>query len=278
MSLPWSDEEVELIVADYFAMLTDELRGIPINKSLHRKKLMPLLQNRTESAVEFKHQNISSALIELGLPYIKGYKAMPNYQHIIFEKVIAYLNNHQSLETLFSLYADLPVDLQTTQLNLSTLLIDAPEPTGYTKKNSLIKNRPFKIDYLERERDNQNLGELGEALVLKYEKWRLINSGKASYADTIEWTSKKLGDGLGYDILSKNTNGTDRYIEVKTTKLGIDTPIFFSKGEYEFSKRNTNYYFLYRLFNFADKPQLFIKQGSFDMLNRIEPIQFKGYP
>lgn len=278
MSTPWSDEEVKLIVADYFAMLADELRGIPINKSLHRKNLIPLLHNRTESAIEFKHQNISAALIELGLPYIKGYKAMPNYQHIISEKVIAYLNDHQILETLFSLYADSPVNIQVGKLDFRELLTDAPEPAKTIVENGSIIKRPIKVDYLARECNNYILGELGEELAVAYERWRLIDSGKSTLADSVQWASKEYGDGLGYDILSKNTNGTDRYIEVKTTKLGIDTPIFFSKGEYDFSKKNTSQYFVYRLFNFADKPQLFIKQGSFDLLNRIEPIQFKGYP
>ena len=39
----WSHEEVEAIVADYFKMLDNELRGIHYNKTEHRRALSILL-------------------------------------------------------------------------------------------------------------------------------------------------------------------------------------------------------------------------------------------
>ncbi|MCX6277298.1 MAG: hypothetical protein NT004_04275 [Bacteroidetes bacterium] len=63
----WSGIEDELIIADYFQMLHSEISGIDYNKSAHRKNLLRLLINRTESSVEFKHQNISAALINKGI-------------------------------------------------------------------------------------------------------------------------------------------------------------------------------------------------------------------
>ena len=39
---PWTDEENDLIVADYFAMLADDMAGRPYNKAQHRRSLMPL--------------------------------------------------------------------------------------------------------------------------------------------------------------------------------------------------------------------------------------------
>ncbi len=39
----WTEQEVRLIVADYFAMLEAELQGEPYKKSEHRKALIPLL-------------------------------------------------------------------------------------------------------------------------------------------------------------------------------------------------------------------------------------------
>ena len=45
----------------------------------HRRALLPRLSRvRTASAVEFKHQNISAAILGLGPPYIRGYKPMHN--------------------------------------------------------------------------------------------------------------------------------------------------------------------------------------------------------
>jgi len=96
MSIDWSDTEVELIIADYFSMLNDELQNIPIHKTFHRNALLQLLNKRTSGLIEFKHQNISAVLIKLELPFIKGYNPSPNYPQILEEKVIDFLkpNKH----------------------------------------------------------------------------------------------------------------------------------------------------------------------------------------
>ncbi|MBK9014392.1 MAG: hypothetical protein IPM82_10040 [Saprospiraceae bacterium] len=41
--------------------------------------------------MEFKHQNISAILIELGQPYLKGYAPRYNYQTLLKEVVIDWL-------------------------------------------------------------------------------------------------------------------------------------------------------------------------------------------
>ena len=79
----WSREEVEAAVADYFDMLARELRGEPFNKAQHNRMLQRLLNNRSHGAIERKHQNISAILIELGYPYIDGYKPLGNYQELL---------------------------------------------------------------------------------------------------------------------------------------------------------------------------------------------------
>ena len=80
---PWSRDEVDLIVADYFTMLRAELAGEPYSKAEHNRALQPLLDGRSKSSVEFKHQNISAVLVGMGLPYIDGYKPARNYQKAV---------------------------------------------------------------------------------------------------------------------------------------------------------------------------------------------------
>lgn len=58
----WSDHENDLVVADYFAMLADELAGRPYSKAEHRRALLSLLDGRSEGSIVFKHQNISAGL------------------------------------------------------------------------------------------------------------------------------------------------------------------------------------------------------------------------
>jgi vacuolar-type H+-ATPase subunit E/Vma4 len=69
----WTELEVEAIVADYFSMLEKELRGVPYNKSAHRRALKPLLRDRSDGSIEMKDQNITAILIEAGHPYIRSF-------------------------------------------------------------------------------------------------------------------------------------------------------------------------------------------------------------
>jgi hypothetical protein len=279
-SSDWSITEVELIVADYFLMLQKELTGQDYNKTTHRRNLKLLLNNRSDGSIEFKHQNISAVLIKLGLPFIKGYKSRPNYQQILEQHVISHIAIQKSiLEPIFIQFAA-SLNAGFQQINFNVILDTAPFQRE--KKNLILEpeiayeRKPIKINYLEREQSNVSLGQSGEKIIIDYEKWRLIEAGKESWVDKIEWVSQ-FDDGAGFDILSKNPNGTDRYIEVKSTKLTKETPIFFSKNEYEFSLHKKEDYHLYRLFNFSESPKLFIVNGSFDNFCRKEAINFKGY-
>lgn len=113
--------------------------------------------------------------------------------------------------------------------------------------------------------------------MIEYEKWYLIKVGKENLADKIEWISKEVGDGAGFDILSRNLNGTDKYIEVKTTRLGKETPFFFSSNELQFSINKATDYHLYRLFNANSDVKLFTKSGSLNTICKSIPTMYKGY-
>jgi hypothetical protein len=63
--MDWSREEVEAIVVDYLNMLTLELAGQSYNKTEHRKALQVRLNDRSDASIEFKHCNISAAMIDL---------------------------------------------------------------------------------------------------------------------------------------------------------------------------------------------------------------------
>lgn len=274
----WSNIEVELIVADYFSMLEKELSGQEYKKSEHRKKLLPLLSSRSEGSIEFKHQNISAVLINLGQPYLKGYLPRYNYQRILEEIVIGYLKGHHSIEEQFKQFAEKEIIQTSTKKDFKNLVVEAPSGINKLEEPSADYTRnPIKINYLEKEQKNRNLGLLGEEMVLEYEKWQLTISGRENLADKVEWISKEEGDGTGFDILSKNPNGTDKYIEVKTTKLGKETPFFFSRNELQFSKQKLNNFHLYRLFNFEKNAKMFLKNGGLDTICTSVPITFKGY-
>lgn len=94
----WSKLEVEAAVSDYLDMLALELRGKPFNKAEHNRDLARVLNGRTRGSIERKHQNISAVLIELGYPYIDGYKPLRNYQELLKDVVEERLMDANALD------------------------------------------------------------------------------------------------------------------------------------------------------------------------------------
>lgn len=279
MAEDWSDMENELIVADYFSMLQDEIAGKAYNKTEHRKQLAPLLNHRSDGSIEFKHQNISAVLARFDIPWISGYKPRWNYQKkSLEEKVSAYIRINSGIEKAFNAFADTTVigPRALEELSFSNLIEPPPASNLIEEPSESFGSRPVKRNYLKLEQNNKILGDSGEEVAFKYEKWRLIDAGRQSLADSVEWVSQTQGDGLGFDILSKNNNGTDRYIEVKTTKLSKEAPIFFTRNEYLFSKKNFSDFYLYRLFNFDKAPRAFILNGRFEDFCRFEAVSYQG--
>src|SRR5208283_3370312 len=115
----WQDDELDAIVADYFAMLAADLSGQPYVKAQHSAALMAQI-GRTHRSVEFKHQNISAVLDELGMPWIPGYKPKRNYQNAIFAAIDRYLSRHPDA---FEIVATTPASPKS-----STDVFVAPPP------------------------------------------------------------------------------------------------------------------------------------------------------
>src|SRR3984893_8963894 len=91
----WQTDELDALIADYFAMLAADLAWQPYVKSKHSAALMAQI-GRTHRSVEFKHQNISAVLDELGMAWIAGYKPKRNYQNAIFDAIDRYLTKRQT--------------------------------------------------------------------------------------------------------------------------------------------------------------------------------------
>lgn len=277
--MDWTKREVRIIIEDYFNMLLQELKNEKYNKTFHRELILPKLEDRSNSSIEFKHQNISAILSKMGIPFIKGYKPRHNYQQLLEDETQDYFLKHRNaLEPLFESFSNQSIFVAENIRFEFENLLDTFEPEPTLVKEPEPTYKPVRVNFLEKEQNNRNLGEQGEKLVIEYEKWRLINSGKENLAEKIEWISKDVGDGTGFDILSKNNNGTDRYIEVKTTKLTKETPIYFSRNEFLFAKSKGKDFFLYRVFNFTEKPRMFIKQGEYEKFcSSLQTHTYKGY-
>jgi len=256
-------------------MLSKEIRRVPYKKSAHRRALKKKLNGRTDGSIEFKHQNISAVLMGLGMPFINGYKPMSNYQKILVSVVLNYLESNDFWKDDFEYFTAATIEGQP-QVDFDKWLKPVPQLASAAEPITEYKTRITKVNYLEKEQANKILGDKGEELVVQYERWRLIKEDKGALADSVEWISKDQGDGAGFDILSRNSNGTDRYIEVKTTKLGKYTPIYFSRNELKVSMKHESNYHLYRLFEFDKRPRMFNARGRLDDVCEIEPLNYVG--
>ncbi len=84
--MDWSENEIRLIVEDYFSMLQMQLKDIPYNKSEHRRALVSKIGS-SEGSIEFKHRNISAILDLLGFEYLSGYLPAKNYQRLLSQVI-----------------------------------------------------------------------------------------------------------------------------------------------------------------------------------------------
>ena len=277
----WTDDEVRIIVASYFEMLKLELHGHAYSKAEHRQLISPLLPARSKGSIEFKHQNISAVLLGLGLPYIDGYKPRGNYQARLAEEGESYLEtNSNLLETLPSAPVINPQKKPTLIIPNLDLVIESPPDlivSPRTREKPWLTRRGRRIDFAEVDALNRHLGKLGEEFVVEVEKHRLLQLGRDDLAQKVEWVAQTLGDGLGFDVLSfDDTTDAERFLEVKTTGLGKDFPFYVSINEVNCSKDVPDKYHLYRVFDFARDPRLYILHGSLQDLCRLDPIQFRA--
>lgn len=253
-SRPWTDEENDLIVADYFAMLADDIAGRPYNKAEHNRHLQERI-DRTRTSIEFKHQNISAVLKGLGEDWIPGYKPAFNFQMTLVDAVARWLALHPDW------LGRMPGMRSVTGLQEAARLWIGPPPT--------LSNQPppqeleqmlhiaRKFDVAGRDERNRALGRAGEERVLAHERASLQAVGREDLARKVRWVSEEDGDGAGYDIESFAPDGRSRLIEVKTTNGWERTPFLITRNELAVAEERRSEWRLFRLWNFSREPKAF---------------------
>jgi len=277
---PWSADEVDAIVADYFAMLEMQLLRQPVNKSLHRRELQRVLNHRSEGSIERKHQNISAILLEARFPYIIGYKPLSNYQGLLSDAVIERLDEDATIRALALAYVETPVDVVMPS-NVLARMVEPPnllESVRVALAGHAQKRYARKIDFIARETQNRILGAAGEDFVVSFERARLEALGLGSLAASVERVSVSRGDGLGFDVRSFLDRHREKFIEVKTTQLGAATPFYLTSNEVAFSSEYEEQFSLYRVYSFGDDPMLFSLDGALNETCDLRTTQYAALP
>ena len=273
----WSDFENDLVVADYFDMLTKHRAGIPFVKLHHARKLIEQVEavehvTRSVGSIDRKRMNISAVLEGLGQQWLRGFPPFGNYQHSLLDAIDRYM--------------------AATTTSIDPALEDAPEESGIIpplaivgvptilpaqpKAAARLQRLVRKFDPAARDARNRKLGYLGEEAVFHHEREKLQAVGRSDLAKKVLWTSQEIGDGAGYDIFSFSPDGSERLIEVKTTNGPARTPFFLSENEKLFSEERPEAFRLMRLFDFSSSPSGFELRPPLEESLSLKPTVYRA--
>jgi hypothetical protein len=188
----------------------------------------------------------------------------------ISDEIIDFLN--------IKLEPGLKLDKQIQQEKF--IVTDAPQKKVKLKREGVKKDK-FKnlkiFNNPEKDKKLKEIGDSGEEYVLEYEKERLTNLNKPELIKKIKHVAS-INDTAGYDILSYNEDGTERFIEVKTTKGPEGTDFFISPNELKFSKDNKDNFYIYRVYEFIPEKKfgkMYITKGDVEENFNLTPLQYK---
>jgi hypothetical protein len=126
------------------------------------------------------------------------------------------------------------------------------------------KKTAKKIDYILKNTENKRYGDRAEEIIVKHEKKYLEINNKKTLALKVERVSLK-DDSLGYDVLSFDSSGTKKHIEVKGVKgkTSKSFSFFISSNEINVAKNDT-FYHLYIVFECGSTmPKVFCMPNPF---------------
>lgn len=217
--------------------------------------LLPLLNERSEGSIEFKHRNISAVLKGLGEDWIPGYQPAFNFQMTLVDAVARWLALNPAWLGRYS-GTGAPTGLAEAEpiwIGPPPTLSNQPPPQELEQMLHIAR----KFDVAARDERNRSLGRAGEERVLAHERAALKSAGRDDLARKVRWVSEEDGDGAGYDIASFVPDGRPRLIEVKTTNGWERTPFHISRNELAVAEERRAEWSLFRLWNFRREPKAF---------------------
>lgn len=156
-----------------------------------------------------------------------------------------------------------------------SLILETYQPKKALDLDSLIENES-EIDYLENLRKQMEIGDLAEKIVLKSEI-EFLETDFPELAKQVRLVSNN--PKLGFDILSFETDGKQKQIEVKAISENKSRKSFIiSRNEFSKSKIYSNYYVYCVSDIYSEKPKILrlknpVFENNDDFL--IEPLTYR---
>lgn len=270
---PWSDDEIGVTVDVYFRMLTLELAGEPYTKTEFRREVERDVE-RSSGAIEYKFNNVSAVLDELGAVWIPGYKPLRNVQDRLRTVVRERFEADSDLRA-FMLKSVADGDVAVSGLGAEVEPPSADWPAARSARVGVLD-----INFAAIESSNRALGRAGEESVVAAERERLAAAGRDDLAAEVRHVSVVDGDGLGYDVQSfRGLTDQPVLIEVKTTRYGKEVPFYISGDEVEASIDLGPAYQLWRLYRYGKPDTGYYRlPGPLTEHARLRPETYRGLP
>jgi hypothetical protein len=136
-----------------------------------------------------------------------------------------------------------------------------------------------KVDWQRVNKDNKQIGDTGERIVVNYEQNLLREAGLPELVERVEHTAKIQGDGVGYDVLSFYPDGREKYIEVKSTQKMMHSSFFITHNELDFLRKHQEQAFIYCITEAtSNEPKLAIYTAEqFLQFAQLTPAEYKFF-
>lgn len=138
-----------------------------------------------------------------------------------------------------------------------------------------VKSGLSEEDFRKLQERKVEIGQLGEKYVVEYERQNLTKAGRNDLANKVRQISEE-DIGVGYDVLSFNVNGENKFIEVKTT-TGIGTTFEITANELRVAKELGLQYWLYFVRDIGGTSRVTKIQNPAKQIGKLIDIQPTAY-
>lgn len=266
----WTLEEVEYIVATYFAMWQAQAARTYRRRDHLKAADTKLGPRRSRGSIGRKLSNISAILQDLGLPVLQGFPALGNKQTLLTAVVTDWLTDHPDV---FDAPSTAAPPMHDPDFGAET-----PPPSGLALRRVRRERRGVKVDFANRDARNRALGRSGEEWALAKLKETLLRAGRPDLARRTRWESDVIGDGIGYDIVTYDPDGSERYVEVKTTNQGETAPFILTANELAASEELGDAYVLMRVYAFNTDRRFYRLTGDLSAACDLRPTTYAASP
>jgi hypothetical protein len=241
--------------------------------AIHNNRLSPMFKGKILSIYYpddylniFSRDHLEFYLLKLSVPFAKDENDIVLRQKLIdFKNHDPLMRQWSNLEFSNFLWTsfreptkpgELPPELEDDDIELPSpaqVKVRTITPTfmeiAQQEKKRASGARAYKPDFIKAAKRNTTVGKQGEVVILQHEIQELCHAGRNDLAKKVDWVSQR-SDAFGYDIHSFTPDGTDKLIEVKTTRMPFTpNPSFMvSAKEYEVGCEQKERYYICLVF------------------------------